>query len=287
MGTNFVRIKFINKMSNICVKGNLFSLDNISVMGILNVNRDSFYDGGRYNDSGAYLKQTEKMLKEGADIIDIGFVSTHPGACEVPEENELQICTKTIPDLISHFPEAIFSIDTWRSKVARLSYNLGISIINDISGGDFDDNMFDTIAELQIPYILMHTSEKPDKMQSNTSYDNVVNSVFLYLSKRLDKLRRLNVKDIIIDPGFGFGKTIEQNYELLKHLSNFKALHCPILAGLSRKSMLYKKTGGTPSNALYATIAANTIALTQGAKILRVHDVKAAKDAICIWKSCN
>ncbi len=267
----------------ICCKGRLVSLEKPLVMGILNVTEDSFYDGGEHLHN--YLQHTEQLLAEGADIIDVGFVSTRPGAREMSEDEELKKCDKILGDLIKIFPNILFSLDTWRASVARLGIHMGAAIINDVSGGMFDPAMFDTVAELQVPYILMHTTGKPDVMQQQTQYKDFIKDIYYYLSQRIDNLRMRNVKDIIVDLGFGFGKTLEQNYRLLHELPTFQSLDCPILVALSRKSMLYKLTGCTPAEALPATIAANTLALQQGANLLRVHDVKAAKDAIAVWEA--
>ena len=269
----------------ICCNGKLLTLEQPLVMGILNVTADSFYDGGRYNSEKDWLEHAEQLLSEGADIIDVGCMSTRPGAKTLPEEEELRIADNVTRSLATHFPQAILSIDTWRASVARRTVENGVAIINDISGGDFDTEMFNTVADLKAPYILMHTSGTPDVMQQNTQYGNVVAEVFRYLSERLEKLRLLNVKDVIVDVGFGFGKTVEQNFELLRNFSVFKWLDCPLLCALSRKSMLYKTIGCTPEEALPATVAAHTIALQQGADMLRAHDVKAAKDAISIFKA--
>jgi dihydropteroate synthase len=249
-------------------------------MGILNITENSFYDGGKYVKSDNYLLQIEKMLEKGADIIDIGCMATNPQAEELSEYEELKTTETALKDILSHFPDVIFSIDTWRSAVAQMAVEMGAAIINDISGGEFDEKMFAAVAKLQIPYILMHTSDKPQKMQQNANYENIVNDVFLYLSKKVEKLHLLGVNDVIIDVGFGFGKTIAQNYELLKHLSVFKTLDCPVLAGMSRKSMLYNLLNISPNDALNATTVVNTIALLNGADILRVHDVKEAKEAV-------
>ena len=252
-------------------------------MGILNITEDSFFDGGIYfNNTDKYLSRIETMLEEGADMIDIGCMATNPKAKELSEYEELKITESTLKCILSRFPDVIFSIDTWRSTVAEMAIEMGVSIINDISGGEFDEKMFAVLARLQVPYILMHTSDKPEFMQQKTDYQDVVSEVFLYISKRLEKLRLLGVNDVIVDPGFGFGKTISQNYNLLAELHLFKALGCPVLAGLSRKSMLYNFLETTPQQALNATTVANTIAILHGASILRVHDVKETKEAIKI-----
>ena len=264
-------------------RGKLFSFDRPKVMGILNITEYSFFDGGKYHNNPAkYLSRIEEMLKNGADIIDIGCMATNPSSVELSEDEELLTTETVLANIISRFPDVIFSIDTWRSKVARKAIEMGVSTINDISGGEFDLEMFETVKQLNVPYILMHTSGRPNEMQQKTEYDDVVKDVFLYLSKRLDILRQMGVADVIIDPGFGFGKTVEQNYELLKQLSLFKELGCPVLAGVSRKAMLYKLLEITPQEALNATTIVNTVALLNGAAILRVHDVKEAVEAVRI-----
>ena len=211
-------------------------------------------------------------------------MATNPLANELSEYEELKSAEKALNDIIPRFQDVIFSIDTWRSAVAKMAVEMGVSIINDISGGDFDAEMFATVAKLQVPYIAMHTSTKPEIMQQHTDYENIVNDIFLHLSKKVEKLHLLGVNDVIIDVGFGFGKTIEQNYELLRDLPVFKTLNCPVLVGISRKSMLYNVLNISPAESLNATTVANTIALLNGANILRVHDVKEAKEVVRI---CN
>ncbi len=262
-------------------KGNLLSLNKTLIIGILNVTEDSFYDGGRYfKDEKTYLARVEKMLLEGADIIDIGVMSTRQNANELSEKEEYNRAKKVITNVVKHFPDAILSVDTWRATIARLAIENGAAIINDISGGEFDNKMFDTIAQLKVPYILMHTSGKPKVMQQLTQYEDVVKDIYQYLSKKIAVLRSLNVSDVIVDVGFGFGKTIEQNYELLRNIAIFKILDCPLLIALSRKTMFWKFLKTTPNQALNATTVAHTYALLQGANLLRVHDVKEAKEAI-------
>ena len=264
-------------------KGKLIHFDSPKIMGILNITEHSFFDGGKYfNSPDKYLFRIENMLKEGADIIDVGCMATNPQAKELSENEELNITETVLKHIFSRFSDVIFSIDTWRSSVAKMAVEMGVSIINDVSGGEFDEKMFAVVAELQVPYILMHTSDKPEIMQQKTDYQNVVYDVFLYLSKRLETLRLLGVNDVIIDPGFGFGKTIAQNYNLLDNLQIFKELGCPVMVGLSRKSMLYNLLETNPQQALNATTVANTIALLHGADILRVHDVKEASEAVKI-----
>ncbi len=274
-------------LKSINCRGKLIDLTFPKVMGILNLTPDSFYDGGKFKSEKHILLQTEKMLKEGATFIDIGAYSSRPGAEHINEDQEL---TRLIPvlELILHkFPDILISIDTFRSRVAEKSINVGASMINDISAGNLDDKMFQTIASLQVPYILMHMVGKPQNMETNTNYKDLIMDIIFYFSKKINKLRTLGINDLIIDVGFGFSKTMDQNYELLQNLNLFKTLELPILAGVSRKSMLYKYLKITPEEALNATTVANTIALQQGANILRVHDVKQAVEAIRITNKLN
>lgn len=263
-------------------KGSLVDLSTPKVMGILNITPDSFYDGGVYKNETDIVSQVESMLSDGATFIDVGAYSSRPGANHISEEEELRRILPVINLLITKFPEILISVDTFRSKVARRSIDQGATIINDISGGNMDTNMFATVAELQVPYIVMHMLGTPQNMQQDPNYTNVTTELITFFAEKLSALRNLKVNDIIIDVGFGFGKTIPHNFELLQNLSLFKNLDVPILAGLSRKSMLYKTLGSTPQEALNATTSANTIALLNGANILRVHDVKEAVEAIKI-----
>lgn len=263
-------------------KGNLVDLSSPKVMGILNVTPDSFYDGGKYNNEYEILNQTEKMLFDGATFIDVGAYSSRPGAKHISEDEELKRITPVIKSLIENFPEIIISVDTFRSKIAKETVEIGASIINDISGGNMDNNMFNTVANLQVPYILMHMLGTPQNMQLNPKYENVITDIVKYFTEKIYKLHKLKLNDIIIDVGFGFGKTIKDNFEILKNLSYFKHLEAPILAGVSRKSMLYKTLQINATEALNATTVANTIALLNGANILRVHDVREANEAIKI-----
>jgi len=263
-------------------KGTLLDLNSPKVMGILNITPDSFYDGGMYKDEISILNQTEKMLADGATFIDVGAYSSRPGAAEVSEEEELKRIVPVIELLIKKFPDIIISVDTFRSKVAKETISLGAAIINDISGGNLDSKMHETIAKLKVPYILMHMAGTPKTMQNNPTYEDVTKDLIYFFSEKIDQLHRLNISDIIIDVGFGFGKTIEHNFELLRNMSLFQHLDKPILAGLSRKSMLYKTLDITAQEALNATTSANTIALLNGANILRVHDVKEAVEAITL-----
>jgi dihydropteroate synthase len=263
-------------------KGKLIDLSSPKVMGILNITPDSFYDGGKYNSDTEILHQTEKMLNEGATFIDVGGYSSRPNAMHISEEQELKRIIPVIELLVKEFPDILISADTFRSKIAQECIKGGASMINDISAGTMDADMFNTIAELKVPYIIMHMQGTPQNMQNNTNYDDIVHEIILYFSNKINQLRALGINDIIIDVGFGFGKTLEQNYKLLKDLSLFKSLDLPILTGVSRKSMLYKLLDNTPDKSLNATTIANTIALLNGTTILRVHDVKEANEAIKI-----
>jgi dihydropteroate synthase len=262
------------------IKGKLFSFDYPLVMGILNATPDSFYDGGQNNSVEAAVQRAGQILEEGGDIIDIGAMSTRPGSEEVSVDEELQRLIPVVKAVATTYPDAILSVDTYRAAVAREAIAAGAHIINDIAGGTMDNAMFATVAKLKVPYILMHIQGTPQTMQHNPEYENVVADVLLHLSKKINKLRKLGVADIIIDPGFGFGKTIEHNYQLLNNLDQLRLLGYPILAGLSRKGMIYKPLGLTAEEALPGTIAANRIALEKGAAILRVHDVKEAVELV-------
>lgn len=262
--------------------GKLIDVSQPKVMGVLNITPDSFYDGGHYKDEESILNQVHKMLQEGATFIDVGAYSSRPGAKHVAEEEELKRIIPVLKLLKQSFPEILISVDTFRSKVARKSIELGAALINDISGGNMDDQMFDTVAKLKVPYIAMHMLGTPQTMQHNPEYKDITHELIYFFSKKIDALHRLNLSDVIVDVGFGFGKTVAHNYELLKNLSLFKNLEKPILVGLSRKSMLYKPLQITAKEALNATTSANTIALLNGANILRVHDVKEAVEAIQI-----
>ena len=261
-------------------KGTLIDLSSPKVMGILNITPDSFFDGGKYKNESDILSQTEKMLKDGATFIDVGAYSSRPGAKHISEKEELQRIVPVINLLLKNFPEIIISVDTFRSKVAKETINAGAAIVNDISGGNMDTNMFETVANLQVPYILMHMLGTPQNMQKNPVYNNVIQEIISFFAAQIHKLHQLKLNDVIIDVGFGFGKTIDHNFEILKDLSLFKSLDAPILAGISRKSMLYKTLDITAQEALNATTSANTIALLNGANILRVHDVKEAIEAV-------
>ena len=267
--------------------GSLIDLSIPKVMGILNITPDSFYDGGKYKNESEILIQTEKMLSDGATFIDIGAYSSRPGAKHISEEEELQRIIPVVKLLIEKFSGILISVDTFRSKVAKETIEIGAALINDISGGKMDEKMFKTIAELQVPYILMHMQGTPQNMQKNPTYENITKELISFFADQIFQLKQLQVKDVIIDVGFGFGKTIAHNYQLLKDLALFKSLDTPILAGISRKSMLYKPLNSSAQEALNATTSANTIALLNGANILRVHDVKEAVEAIKIVNLLN
>jgi dihydropteroate synthase len=254
-------------------------------MGILNITPDSFFDGGRFRDEKAILGQVEKMLSEGADFIDVGGYSSRPGAADISEEEELRRVLPVIKSISNKFPQALISIDTFRSRVATRAIEAGGHIINDISGGEQDPNMFMTVASLRVPYILMHMRGTPQNMTNQTHYNDLLGEVIHYFEKKIHVLHQLEVKDIIIDPGFGFAKTAEQSFTLLRHLDSLKILNQPVLAGLSRKSMIWKTLGTGPDGALNGTTALNTVALYHGASILRVHDVKEAVECVRLMTS--
>lgn len=265
-------------------KGNLIDLSKPKVMGILNITPNSFFDGGKYADNEAVLRQVEKMLAEGADFIDIGAYSSKPNAAFVSEEEELSRILPVISMVLSHFPDALISVDTFRSGVAKAGIENGAAIINDISAGNLDENMFKTVAALQVPYIMMHMRGNPQTMQTLTSYDDIVKELLSYFSEKVGQARGLGIHDLIIDPGFGFAKTLAQNYEVLGKLDLFTMTGLPVLAGVSRKSMVYKPLDSSASEALNGTTVLNTLALSKGAKILRVHDVKEAVECVKLFQ---
>jgi dihydropteroate synthase len=250
-------------------------------MGILNITPDSFYDGGRYRDADAMLAQARWLLDEGADIIDLGAASSRPGAELPPPEVEAERLKEAVGLIRSELPEAILSVDTCYSLPARTAVEAGADIVNDISGGQFDEQMFPTVGALQVPYILMHNRALPSEMQQHTGYDDIVEDLTRYFSERLDSLYRLGVKDVWLDPGFGFAKSLEENYELLHRLDELTALFRePLLTALSRKSMIYKRLDTTPSEALNGTVALDAIALEKGSRLLRVHDPRPAAETV-------
>lgn len=253
-------------------------------MGILNLTPDSFYDGGKFNTEQLILQQVEQMLFEGATFVDIGGYSSRPMAEHISEEEERARVLPVLESIIKRFPEILISVDTFRSRIAEESVAAGACMINDISAGQMDKNMFDTVARLQVPYLLMHMRGTPQTMKQHTDYKDLVKEIIIYFSEKIFELRKLGVNDLILDPGFGFSKTLAQNFELLGKLELLTCMELPILAGLSRKSMLYKLLETNAEQALNATTAANTIALQKGASILRVHDVKEAVETIRIME---
>ncbi len=263
-------------------KGQLIDLSSPKVMGILNITPDSFYDGGLYKSEKDILLQTEKMLNEGATFIDIGAYSSRPNAEHISETLELKRILPIIELLVNRFPETNISIDTFRSFVARQCIEAGAALINDISAGLMDDNMLLTIAQLNVPYIMMHMKGTPQNMQQQTNYNDLLKDIIFYFSERITEARTHKINDLIIDPGFGFSKNLKQNYELLNKLELIKNLDLPLLVGLSRKSMIYKSLDITPQESLNGTTILNTLALTKGATILRVHDVKEAMECIAL-----
>lgn len=252
------------------------------IMGILNVTPDSFFDGGKYVEEQSWLEQTRKMSDAGATIIDIGACSTRPGAPDVPETEEINLLIPVIKSIREHFPEALISADTFHAKTAELAVKTGANIINDISGGTMDPAMFETIAKLNVPYVLMHIQGTPQTMQKNPKYADVVEEVHAFFTEKLEILKKIGHTKVILDPGFGFGKTVEHNYLLLKNMERFQSFGLPVLAGLSRKSMVNKLLNISSKDALNGTSVLNTIALQNGAKILRVHDVKEASEVVKI-----
>ena len=264
--------------------GQLIDLNTPKVMGILNVTPDSFYDGGRFKDKKSVLNQVEKLLKEGAAFIDIGAYSSRPGADFVSEEEELKRLIPIVNAVVNNFPESLISIDSFRSGVIKTAIESGAAIVNDISGGQQDPLMFETVGALGVPYIMMHMRGTPQTMQKMTDYSNVVKEVYTYFSKRIELAKIQQIKDIILDLGFGFSKTLEQNFELLGMLDYYKNLNLPILAGVSRKSMIYKTLNTTADQALNGSTALHMVALQKGAKLLRVHDVKEAMECIKLHK---
>ncbi|MCR4966098.1 MAG: dihydropteroate synthase [Bacteroidales bacterium] len=264
--------------------GRLLSLEKPVVMGILNVTEDSFFDGGQYTTADRIVARAAKMLEEGADIIDVGAVSTRPGAEDIPENQEISTIKETVELLKKQFPNIIISVDTWRASVAEKAIEAGADIINDISGGTFDEGMIPLIGTYQVPYCLMHTTAKPKVMQQQTEYKDIISDMLHFFGVQLEKLHKHHVHDIIIDPGFGFGKDMKQNYLILKNLNAFQTFGLPILAGVSRKSMIHRLLNVTPQEALNGTTAVHMLALLKGANILRAHDVREAKEAIRIFE---
>lgn len=276
----------INKYIN--VNGKLLDLSSPKVMGILNLTPDSFYAESRKQTEQDIRIRTRQIIEEGGSIIDVGAYSSRSKAEHITPDEEMRRLRNGLQIINSEYPDAIISVDTFRADVARMCVEeYGVAIINDIAAGEMDENMFQMIAQLKVPYIMMHMQGTPQNMQQNPHYENVVKEVMLYFATKIQQLRDLGAKDLIIDPGFGFGKTLEHNYELLEKLESFQLFDLPLLVGVSRKSMIYKLLGGTSEDALNGTSIINTISLLKGANILRVHDVKAASEAVQIVNAMN
>ncbi|MBT8258829.1 MAG: dihydropteroate synthase [Bacteroidia bacterium] len=268
-------------------KGRLIDLSTPKVMGILNLTPDSFFDGGRYNDEAKILSQVEIMLKDGATFIDVGGYSSRPGAADVSEDEELKRVVPVIELILKYFPDCLISVDSFRSEVARLAVESGAAMVNDISAGQLDENMMAAVGQLGVPYIMMHMRGTPQSMQSETDYENLLEDVIFYFSERLKKAREHKIIDAIIDPGFGFSKTLDQNYKLMAKLELLAEIGRPILVGISRKSMIYKLLNTDAEHALNGSTALHTIALSKGANILRAHDVKEAIQTVNIFNKLN
>jgi dihydropteroate synthase len=264
--------------------GQLIDLNTPKVMGILNITPDSFYDGGRFKDEKSILTQVDKLLKEGATFIDIGAYSSRPGADFVSENEELKRLIPIVNAVVKTFPESIISVDSFRSRVIKSAVETGAAMVNDISGGQLDPLMFEVVGALDVPYIMMHMRGTPQTMQQMTDYSDVIKEVYSYFSKRIELAKTHQIKDVILDLGFGFSKTLEQNFELLGMLDYYKNLNLPILAGVSRKSMIYKTLNTTADQALNGSTALHMVALQKGAKLLRVHDVKEAMECVQLYE---
>jgi len=278
---------FFQKKATLNAGGWLVDLSTPKVMGIINLTPDSFFAGSRQPGVDDALRQAEKMLNEGATFLDLGAYSSRPSAKDIPVDEEMARLLPVVEAIRNNYPEALLSIDTFRAKVAEETINAGAHLINDISGGELDEDMFQTVARLQVPYILMHMRGNPQTMTKQTDYEDLFGEIYDYFANKYYRLKQLGVHDVIIDPGFGFAKKNEQGYTLMSRLQEFGRLGLPILAGVSRKRMVYHVTGGTAEDALNGTTVLNTIALTKGANILRVHDVKEAVEAIKIWQLCQ
>ena len=276
--------KNFNASNKIEVKNTSLDLSTPKIMGIINMTDDSFYDGGTNYNSNKTLKKVTKFIKEGADIIDIGGYSSRPGAKNISIKEEWKRIKDIIPIVNKNFPKTIISVDTFRSEIAKRAIENGAHIINDISGGSIDKCLFDTVASLKTPYILTHIKGNPENMQENPNYNSVINEITKYFHKKIKTLKSKGINNIIIDPGFGFGKSLQHNYEILNNLNKFKKFNLPILIGVSRKSMIYRLLKTNPKEALNGTTVVNTLCLLGGANILRVHDVKEAKECIKIIK---
>lgn len=271
-------------MKSINCKGKLITFETPKVMGILNITPNSFFDGGWHHSLEKIEQQTETMLLEGADIIDIGAYSTQPNAAFVSQEEELERMVPVVKHLVKKFPNAVFSIDTFRSEVAKQTLDLGAAMINDVSAGNLDDKMMEVVGSFKAPYIMMHMKGTPQNMQQFTDYDDVMHEMIYYFSDKMAQAQQNGIVDVIIDPGFGFSKTLDQNYEVLHKLDLLQNLNVPVLSALSRKSMIYKFFETTPQEALNGTSVLNTISLIKGANLLRVHDVKEAVECVKLFK---
>ncbi len=278
---------FFRKKKTINCRGRLLELETPVVMGILNITPDSFHDGGRFTEEKSWIDQTALMISEGAMIIDVGAVSTRPGANILTEKEEKERLLPVIESIHGNFPDIIISVDTFRANVVEEAVKYGATIINDISAGDLDRKMFETIAKLQVPYIMMHMQGEPENMQNSPKYDNVVKELIRTFGEKIKQLSLLGVNDVIIDPGFGFGKSLEHNFELLEKLKEFHSFELPVMVGVSRKSMINKVLNIKPKDALSGTIVLNTLALMNGADILRVHDVKECVEVIKLYSTLN
>jgi len=275
---------FFQKKSILNIKGEIIDLSIPKVMGILNTTPDSFYDGGRYNSIEKLRNRIDNMINEGVDFIDIGAYSSRPGADIINENEEWERLYPVLNMLLKNYSDIIISIDTYRAEIAKRAVNdYGVGIVNDISAGEMDNGMFEIVAELNVPYIIMHMQGNPQNMQNSPEYKNVTKEVISRLAAKVEILKKIGVNDVIIDPGFGFGKSIEHNFELLNNLESFSFFQLPVLVGLSRKSMVYKLLNNTPDGSLNGTTVLNTIALIKGANILRVHDVLEAKEIVTLY----
>lgn len=278
---------FFHKKVTLNAGGKLLDLTTPKVMGIINLTPDSFYAGSRKQSVDSALQQAGKMLTDGAAFLDIGAYSSRPGATDISAQEEMDRLLPVVEAIVNDYPDAILSIDTFRAQVAEAAIKAGAHIINDISGGQLDADMFAIVARLQVPYILMHMKGTPQNMNQLANYENVFDEVYDYFTSKYYQLKQLGVKDVIIDPGFGFAKKTEHSYVLMNRLQDFNILQLPVLVGISRKNMIYKTLGTTAPEALNGTTVLNTIALTKGANILRVHDVKEAVEAVKIWEMCR
>ncbi len=272
-------------MQTINTNGKLLNISKPIIAGILNITPDSFFDGGKYTNINAVRNRIKQIISEGAEIIDIGAYSSRPGAKHISEKEELQRLIPVLELIVKDFSNTIISLDTFRSEIAKIAVNnYEVAIINDISAGNIDKKMLPTIAKLNVPYIMMHMKGTPKNMQKNPKYKDLIKEIIKFFAEKIQHTRQLGVNDVIIDPGFGFGKTIEHNYQILNELEKFRILDCPILVGISRKSMIYKVLNSSPKDALSASLALNMTALEKGANILRVHDVKETMQVISVFK---